>query len=283
MNSRALRVAGPAILVAAALVAIVWALAFGGGAAPLVLADPGPIVRWGLPLATMVVNLAAAGMCGTLVVALFAFRAGEKPFDVALNAASISAAVFTVSSAVVGYLGYLDFSAAKPSLDSQFGAQLGAWLVQTEAGRTWLITTIAGAGLTVLAFAVRGWTSTLFVAVIALATLVPMGTQGHSGELSTHNIAATSLILHMIGAAVWLGGLVAMVLVRPVMKREALSDALARYSTLALVAFVVVAVSGTVRAAVGRSDNADTGTARSARRARRSASRCRAARRVARQ
>ncbi|MBN9169562.1 MAG: copper transporter, partial [Microbacterium sp.] len=76
MNSRALRVAGPAILLAAALAAIVWALAFGGGAAPLELADPGPVVRWGLPIATMVVNLSAAGMCGTLVAALVALRSG---------------------------------------------------------------------------------------------------------------------------------------------------------------------------------------------------------------
>jgi len=251
VNSRALRAAGPAILVAAALVAIVWALAYGGGAAPLVLADPGPVVRWGLPLMTMAVNLSAAGMCGSLVVALFALRAGEKPFEIALNTASISAAVFTVASALVGYLSYLDFSAAKPSLDSTFGAQLGSWLVQTEAGRTWLITTIAGAALTVLAFAVRGWTATLFVALLALATLVPMGTQGHSGELSTHNVATTSLILHIVGAAVWLGGLVLMVLVRLAMKRNDLARTLGRYSTVALVAFVVVAVSGTVRAAVG--------------------------------
>ncbi|MBN9154034.1 MAG: bifunctional copper resistance protein CopD/cytochrome c oxidase assembly protein [Microbacterium sp.] len=251
MNSRALRVAGPAILLAAALAAIVWALAFGGGAAPLELADPGPVVRWGLPIATMVVNLSAAGMCGTLVAALFALRSGDKPFEIALTAASISAAVFTIASALVGYLGYLDFSAAKPSLDSTFGAQLGQWLVQTEAGRTWLITTIAGAALTVLAFAVRSWTATLFVALLALATLVPMGTQGHSGELSTHNVATTSLILHMLGAAVWLGGLVLMVFIRPAMKRRGMADVLSRYSTIALVAFVVVAVSGTVRAAVG--------------------------------
>lgn len=39
MNSRALRLAGPAILAATALAVLVWGLAFGGGAAPLLIGD----------------------------------------------------------------------------------------------------------------------------------------------------------------------------------------------------------------------------------------------------
>lgn len=251
MNSRALRVAGPAILVVAAVAALVWALAYGGGAAPLQLGDPGPAVRWGLPLATTAVNLSAAGMVGSLVVALFTLRAGEKPFEIALNTASVSAAVFTVASALVGYLSFLNFSNAQVTLDVSFGSQLGNWLTQTELGRTWLITTIAGAVLTVLTFAMRGWLATLLVALLAMATLVPMGTQGHSGELSTHNVATTALILHLIAAAAWLGGLALMVLVRPALSRDRMVDVLRRYSSIALVAFIVVAVSGVARAAVG--------------------------------
>ena len=121
------------------------------------------------------------------------------------------------------------------------------------ASRTggWLITTVAGAGLPVLTFAVRSWTATLFVAIIALAALEPMGTQGHSGEEANHHEAMTALILHIIAAAVWLGGLMLMVLVRPLLDRPRLAAVLARYSSIALAAFVVVAVSGTVRAAIG--------------------------------
>ncbi len=258
---RALRVVGPAILVIAALAALVWALAFGGGAAPLQLGDPGPVVRWGLPIATLVVNLSAAGLAGGLVVALFALKAGDPPFELALNLASISAAVFTVAAGVTGLLTFVDATDAHPSPDPLFGQQLGQFLVEQELGRTWLITTIAGAALTVLTFAARSWTATLLVALLALATLVPMGTQGHSGALSTHAIAATSLILHMIGAAVWLGGLLLMVVVRPALRLGRLADVLTRYSSVALVAFIVVALSGTVRAAVslGSFDGLDSG------------------------
>ncbi|GMM96832.1 hypothetical protein [Microbacterium luteum] len=67
INYRTLRVVGPTILVGAALASLVGALAFGGGAAQLPLGDAGPVVRWGLPAAKLIVNLAAAGMVGVLV------------------------------------------------------------------------------------------------------------------------------------------------------------------------------------------------------------------------
>ncbi|MEJ1154184.1 cytochrome c oxidase assembly protein [Microbacterium marmarense] len=251
MNPRLLRAVGPAILIVVALVAMTIALAYGGGADPLTIGDPGPFARWGLPTAKLLVNLSAAGMAGVLVTALFTLKAGEREFDLALDTASISAAIFTVSAAATGFLTFIDAFNPVISGGPEFGAQLGRYLVETEVGRTWLITTVAGAALTVLTFAVRSWTATLFVAVLALASLVPMGTQGHSGDDADHHIAMTAIILHIIGAAVWLGGLLLLVIVRPALKRGPLADVVSRYSSIAVAAFVVVAVSGLVRAVVG--------------------------------
>jgi cytochrome c oxidase assembly factor CtaG/putative copper export protein len=251
---RLLRVAGPAILAAVALAALLVLLAYGGGADPLVIADPGPVIRWGLPVSTLAVNLAAAGMLGSLVLALYGLRAGDRAFEVALDTASVSAAVFTVAAGVTGFFTFVNVSNAAPSGDMLFGEQLGRFLVEQELGRTWLITTVGGAAVTVLTFAVRSWTPTLFVTLLAIAVLVPMGTQGHSGELSTHDVAMISLILHMLGAAIWVGGLLLLVVVRPVLARADLVALLRRYSSIALFAFVLVAVSGTARAAVAVGD-----------------------------
>lgn len=251
MSTRSLRYGGPAILVAAALAALIAGLAYGGGAAPLLLLDPGPIVRWGLPVATLAVNLSAATMLGALVLALFALRAGERPFDTALDAASVGAAIFTVASGTTAFLTFVSVIPTTPNAGAEFGGQLGRFLVDTELGRAWSLTTIAGAALTVLTFAVRGWTSTLVVAVLAAASLVPIATQGHSGEESGHNTAVVSLALHIIAAAVWLGGVLLLVVLRPQLDRVALSHVLTRYSSIALAAFVVVALSGVARAAVG--------------------------------
>ncbi len=251
MKPQTLRAAGPVILVVAAILTLVGGLAFGSGAAPLVIGDPGPVVRWGLPLAKLTFNLAAAGLVGSLVTALFALKAGEREFDAALDTASVSAAIFTVAAAATGFLSFLDTFNARIGLGPEFGEQLGKYLVQLEPGRVWLLTTIAGAVLTILTFAVRSWTATLFVAILAIAALVPMATLGHSGEEANHDSAVLALVLHVIAAAVWLGGLLLMIVIRPLVSDAGIARALGRYSSIALVAFVVVTISGTVRAAIG--------------------------------
>lgn len=248
-RASAYRAAGLVILAVAAVVALLVALQLGGGAAPLLLSDPGPFVRWGLPAARMVNNISAAVMIGSMVLALFALRAGEKPFETALDVASIGAAVFTASSAATALLTFLGAFNVQLSFEQQFGEQLGRFLLTLPLGQAWLITTIMGALVTVLAFAWRGWTSTLIAAVIAAAALLPMANQGHSGALAGHAIAVNSILLHTVGAAVWLGGLLLLIVLRRAGGIDH-TDLVRRYSSLAIAAFFVVAVSGIARSTV---------------------------------
>jgi putative copper export protein len=252
VDSRSLRLIGPIILAATALVGVLWALGFGGGAAPLLLADAGPVVRWGIPIAKLVVNLSGAGMVGSVVIALFALKPGQKSFERALDVTSISAAVFAAAAAAVGIFSSASAVGAPISLDDTFGSTLGRFL-GTEAGITWLITTLAGAAISVLAFAARGWFVSAVTAALAIAAMVPMATQGHSGDLANHNITLTAMVLHTVGAAVWVGGLLTLVIIRPLMRKR-MVDVLYRYSTLALVSFIVVTLSGVVRAYVAVGD-----------------------------
>lgn len=249
----AYRLAGVAVLLAAALVGVVASLIVGGGAAPLLIQDPGPFVRWSIPIVKLVMNLAAAGMLGSLVLALFALRSGDKPFDTALDIASVSAAVFTVSAGLTGFLAFMSAFNPQLSADPEFGAQLGRYLLQTALGQSWLITTIFGAVITVLAFAWRTWTATLITALLAAASFVPLATQGHAGDLAGHSIAVNSILLHTIGAAVWLGGLMLVVALRG-RSGIPIATLVRRYSSLAIAAFAVVAVSGIARSLVALGD-----------------------------
>lgn len=238
------------MLAVSAVFALVIALLFGGGAAEPLLQDPGAFVRWGLPVARTINNISAAAMIGSIVLALFALRTGDKAFETALDTASVGAAIFTVSSGATGFLTFLNaFGGTTFSLDEQFGKDLGRFLLAIPLGQAWLITTIAGAVVTILAFAWRSWTPTLITAAIAVASLLPMATQGHSGELAGHVIAVNSILLHTVGAAVWLGGLILLIVLRGTAKASA--DLVRRYSSLAIVAFFVVAVSGVMRSTVG--------------------------------
>ena len=59
------------IAVAAGLVAAVVAAVVTGATSVLDLADPGPLVRWGLPLVSAVSTLAASATVGLLGLAAF--------------------------------------------------------------------------------------------------------------------------------------------------------------------------------------------------------------------
>lgn len=252
MKPRTLRALGPVILIVAAVVAIVIGLAYGGGAAPLDLGDPGPLARWGLPIAKMFVNISLAGALGALVMALFAFKPGDRAYDVLLDTASFSAAALTVASGAAAFFNFILVFNPQVSLGPDFGQQLGRYLTDNPLGTAWLLTVIGAAVLTVLTFAWRSWLATLFAAVLTVVVAMPMVTQGHAGDLANHNLAVSSLGMHVIGAGMWIGGLLAVVIVRPHVK--AITTTLQRYSSLALAAFIVVAASGVVRAFTGLGD-----------------------------
>ncbi|BDZ40112.1 cytochrome c oxidase assembly protein [Microbacterium suwonense] len=218
---------------------------------------------WGLPAVKLVSNLAAAAMLGSLVLALFGLRSGTRPFDIALDTASVGAAVFTVTAAIAAGMNLLAAFNPRLSADRSFGEQLGMFLLTLPLGQSWLITVLMGAVITLMAFGWRSWTGTLITAGLAAASFIPLATEGHSGDLAGHNVAVNAILLHTVGAAVWLGGVMLLVILRAVGEhRSAKKDAdridlptlVSRYSSLAIAAFVVVAISGVARTVVALGD-----------------------------
>jgi cytochrome c oxidase assembly factor CtaG len=248
---RIARIAGPAALVAAAFVAVVVALAVGGGAEPGVLGGDS-IVLWGLPIAKLVTNLGIATTLGALLLALFALRPEGDELGRALDIAAAGAGVWTVGGAITAYLTFSSlFQGSGLSFDASYGPALATFLTQFPLGRAWLILVLVGALLTVICFAVRNRTALAFVTVAAALGLVPFAEDGgHAAGTDTHAAAVTAIWLHTIFAAVWVGGLIALVLLRGKLGSDRLAAVLPRYSTIALICFVVVAASGFVSATI---------------------------------
>jgi putative copper resistance protein D len=253
---RLARLTGPAALVAAGFVALIVALIFGGGAdAPGFGTDPGALVRFGLPTAKLLVNLSTALTIGALVLACFALTSSERAYARALDIAAGAAAVWTVASLGASLLTFLSLG-VELSFDARFGESFSAFLTTVELGQAWLGTTLLAAAVTVLCFAVRNQTLLAFVAAGAVLGQLPLAQQGHAGGTEDHGDAVIALWLHITGAGVWLGGLVVLAVLLPELRGGRLGKVLPRYSTLAIVCFVVVAASGYVRAeiAVGALD-----------------------------
>jgi cytochrome c oxidase assembly factor CtaG/putative copper export protein len=247
---RVVRIVGPALLLVVALASAVAALQFGGAATPEPIGDPGPVVRHGLPLAKLIVNIGAAGTIGALVLASFAMSRDKPEFGLALDIAAASAGVWAVASAAAGFFSFMTLYLQPISIDDRFGDLLAQFLTQQELGQSWLYTTLIAAALTVLCFAVRNQTLVAFMAVGSIGGLIPMALQGHAGGTASHDAATSAIWLHIVFAAIWLGGLITLVVSSRTLDKGRIVPLLARYSTLALVSFVVVAVSGYVSAEI---------------------------------
>ncbi|ROS78194.1 putative copper resistance protein D [Curtobacterium sp. PhB130] len=248
--NRIARIAGPAVLVLAAFVSLLIALVIGGGANAALIADPGAAVRFGLPIARVVVDLSAAATIGGLALATIGLSRTAPEWNRAIDVAAAAAGVWTVASAVTTFFTFLSVAGSKVSLDEQFGQSMGVFLTGTDLGLAWLVTVLVAAAVTVLCFAVRSRGMVALTAGVSMIGLIPLAQQGHAAGTASHDAAVTALGLHLVGAALWVGGLVMLVLVRPVVPGDRLAVVVGRYSSIALGCFVLVAVSGIASAQI---------------------------------
>ena len=248
--NRIARIAGPAVLLLVGFVSLLVALVIGGGANAALIADPGALVRFGLPIARLVVDLSAAAAIGGLALATVGLSRTAPEWNRAIDVAAGAAGVWTVASAVTTFFTFLSVAGSKVSLDDQFGQSMGVFLTGTDLGLAWLVTVLVAAVVTVLCFAVRSRGMVALTAGISLIGLLPLAQQGHAAGTASHDAAVTALGLHLVGAALWVGGLVLLVLLRPVIAGDRLALVVGRYSSIALGCFVLVAVSGVASAQI---------------------------------
>jgi len=250
MVIRATRIVGPAALLLVAFAALIAALAYGGGAQAPIAIDPGALVRWGLPVSTVLVDISEAVVVGALVLSSFAFASDKPEYGKALDVAATAALVWTVASAVSGFFNLQTADPEPVSFGAQFGAVLSDFVTNSADGQAWLATVLLAAALTVVCFAVRNQTAIGLATIVAILALIPIALQGHAGDTASHDAATTSIYLHVVFACIWLGGLLTVLLLHRQLESGRIAVVIERYSTLALICFIVVAISGYANAAI---------------------------------
>src|SRR5690606_9207917 len=85
---------------------------------------------------------------------------------------------------------------------------------------------------------------------------LPLSFAGHASGTEGHEQAMTALMFHLFGVSLWVGGLLAIVLLRRHLGR-ALEVTVRRYSTVALWCYVAVAGSGVLFALLQVEEPAD--------------------------
>jgi putative copper resistance protein D len=254
----------PLILAAVAVLAVVIPAGLLGSAfaAPVAgLPDVGPVVRWGLPIVRAIHDLAAASTVGLLVVAATIIPESRH------TSRRITAARYACASGVVWVVGGLvgllfTFSEISGTTlaDPTFGTQFQTFVFQLDFLRADALSFAMALVVTMGAAVVRRRSGMVALAALSVLAILPLSLSGHAAGAANHDTAVNSLALHLVSAVLWVGGLLALAMLRPILGK-ALAVSVQRYSVLAGWCFVAVAVSGAANAwiRIGSIGNLATG------------------------
>jgi putative copper resistance protein D len=243
---RALAVTAAAL---AGLAAAVIALDLGG--AVDVTALPGlaaadPAVTWAAGLLTYAYDLAMLAAVGC-VIAAACFLPGRQGDRARLTAQSwrwlrVGAAASALWAVVALVSLPVDFANtfARPFPQITLPG-LWSYVAQSEQGQALALAAGFAAAAAVVAWRAFTIPGAVCAAALAVAAAVPPVFTGHSASNGNHQIAVDGLLLHVVAAAFWAGGLFALFIAR---KDPAV--AARRYSRAAVFAYAAVAGSGLI-------------------------------------
>jgi len=211
------------------------------------LPDSGPLVVWGTPILRLITDLAAIATIGWLLAASVLDPAGKGGVVSAvgrrdLMRAGIAACVWAVLAvvqmlfALANILGLTLLEALNPEVIATYANEIPATRALMAVT---LLAIVIGLGCFVSS-STGSAISWLVVAMIA-AALPSLG--GHGAGLGDHALALTSGIAHVLAAFLWIGGLYALA-VHATRNDFPLQKSIQRFSSIALIAFILVAASG---------------------------------------
>ncbi|GAB6899935.1 cytochrome c oxidase assembly protein [Kineosporia succinea] len=235
------------VLVVLALAVAGVAAAGSGAVAPSILQDAGPLVRWGLIYARVIADIAGSVTVGVLLLTAIALPVGKhgQAHRPAFLIAAASSTIWALSAIALLVFNLADVLGS-PIDSPGFGSQLVAYTRDIDLGRGLGLTAAGAAVVGLLAAGAVKTSSAAWLAGGSFACLIPTALNGHASSSADHQTAVTSLGLHLLGASVWVGGLIALLLLAPTIKGPVLSNAAQRYSTFALWSFIAVGLSGLI-------------------------------------
>ena len=217
------------------------------------LPDPGPVTTLGLPFVRGVGEIAAVVAVGSFLFATFLVppqRTGvlDAGGYRAVRLGARASAVWAVCAALLVPLTISDV-AGQPLVNHLNPAVLWSLAGLVSTADAWRWTALLAAAVTLASRLVLRWPWTPLLLIGSLLTLVPLGLTGHSSAGGSHDLATNSLLVHLVAASLWAGGLLA-VLVHALRGGEHAGLATRRFSAIAGWCFAAMVVSGVVNALV---------------------------------
>jgi putative copper resistance protein D len=235
---------------AATVVTLVIALRWGGGVSRSRLTDlpeAGPITAWGLPLARVMADLAGAVTVGFTIMAAFLLPGDGRRLTPlgyrVVRRATVAAAVWL--SAVVALLVLTTSDVLGQPVTAVGAPAVVSFATSVATGQALAVQALLAACVAIGCAALASRTGAAAAAGLAALAVLPPALTGHAAGAGNHQIAVTSLAMHVLAVSLWVGGLIA---VLTVPGEAVLPGVAGRYSRLAGWCFAAVAVSGAINA-----------------------------------
>ncbi|MGH3800017.1 MAG: cytochrome c oxidase assembly protein [Pseudonocardiaceae bacterium] len=225
----------------------------GDGLAGLGLPDPGLLTRAGLPVIRVLSECAAVVTVGSLLFAAFLVPPQASGYldtggYAAVRTARIAALIWTLTSALMVPLLAAD-AVGHPVIEVLDPRLLASLVSELSQPGAWALT--AGIALVLAGFCwiALTWGAVVWLFALSVVGLMPVALTGHSSAGGAHDIATSSLLYHLVAAALWVGGLIAL-LAHLTRRGDHSGLATQRFSRLALACWIVMAASGVINALV---------------------------------
>lgn len=226
-----------AVLLILAVIAVLAADAAGAG--NVVLRNAGAIAGAGAPIAAMIADLAGAIALGGALLAGWLLRVPADRSR-AMLVVAVAVGITTVARGLALLFSYA-IATGQPVGSERFGSDLAVYLA-TDLG-VWLLTALL-VSAAATAVAVTGTSRGLarVVTVMMVAVMFCAAMTGHASGDSNHEVATSTMVVHLLAVGIWLGGLAVLQLLPATSRDDA---AVVRgYSHLALIAWIALGVSG---------------------------------------
>ncbi|TCO64615.1 copper resistance D family protein [Actinocrispum wychmicini] len=234
------------VLVTAALAGVLIGLALTATRTLPGLAEPAAVVRYGIPIVRVLLDMAAVATVGLTILPLLIGSDRPKLTEGVLRG---TRRVAVASSLAWGITALVALVLQTAELRLSESVTLGAiWdYVRTiSAGKALVavfVLAMLNAGLSVWAVRAGDSVPAELRAAAALFTLLPLPVTGHATNWSWQDVTMVSMELHVLAAVAWTGGLGAVVVLLAT-NRTLLAHALPRFSTLAALCLVVSVATG---------------------------------------
>ncbi|WP_062347312.1 cytochrome c oxidase assembly protein [Herbidospora yilanensis] len=228
-----------------ATVTVLFAVLWYGGGRPAALVEglpsPGLLTEWGLPFVRLLHDVCSVATVGLLLTSVAftrdeAIRTSARRQVVWWASGWALTALATIALTLSDFLGL-------PIPEALGAGVLETFVLYIPQGQAFLLVAMIALVIAVCAM-LRGAEPVLLGAAVFAA--LPPAYVGHSASAADHNLAVSSLMLHIAAAAIWVGGLYGVLTL--VRRDRDLVWGIRRFSAVALCAYAAVGASGLINA-----------------------------------